>query len=375
MRRFAGIPAPVGDPVRHPPGDSLDGDNAAEWDRFVAAQSGDLTQTTAWGRSKQATGSSAALAICRNGAGILGGALIVIKRPARFVGVGYVARGPLIAPPATGSDIAAVLDEVEREAKRQRLLHLVIQPPADGEAIATELAARGYTPDAPDVAPGATLLIDLTRGPDAVLAGMSPSRRRNVRQALQGGLEVGAGDRDDIPRFQALHASSAGRQGFQPLSCDYLLAQWDALRPSSAVGLVTASLAGRTIAGIWLTVCHGTVTYRLPGWNGEAARLQPNVACHWQAIRDAIARGDRRYDLGGVDRGLAAAILRGEPGPSRGPHAPAAFKLGFGGEAVLLPRAFQRTLNPLARPLVRAVYAGLGEGRLLRACLERLRAS
>lgn len=374
MRRLAGIPAP-GDRSRTPPGDPFAGAEASEWDEFVAGLAGDLTQTTAWGRSKQATGSSATLAICRSRTGILGGALIVSKRLARFVDVGYVARGPVVVPPATGSDVAAVLDEVEREAKHRRLLHLVIQPPAGGEAIAAELTSRGYTRDAPEVAPGATLLIDLTRGLDAVLAGMSPSRRRNVRQAMQSGLEIRSGGRDDIARFQSLHASSAGRQGFQPLSADYLFAQWDALRPAAAVELVTASLGGRIIAGIWLTACHGTVTYRLPGWNGEAARLQPNVACHWHAIRDAIERGDRCYDLGGVDRGLATAILRGGQGPSHGPHTPAAFKLGFGGEVVLLPHAFQRTLNPLVRPLVRAAYAGLGESRLLRACLERLRAS
>ncbi|HMR31262.1 MAG TPA: peptidoglycan bridge formation glycyltransferase FemA/FemB family protein [Amaricoccus sp.] len=375
MGQLAGIPAPVDGAARDAAGDSLEGPEADTWDHFVASVAGDVTQTTAWGRSKQATGSSVVMAISRAESGIRGGALILIKRLARFVAVGYVARGPLLLPSATGTDVVAVLDEIERQARRRGLLHLVIQPPLGGDAIAAELAARGYSSDAPEVSPGATLLIDLTQGADAVLAGMSPSRRRNVRQATQGGLDVGSGDRDDIERFQSLHASSAGRQGFQPLPTSYLFAQWDALRPASAVELVTASLAGRTIAGIWLTVCHGTVTYRLPGWSGEAARLQPNVACHWYAIRQAIGRGDHSYDLGGIDRSLAAAILHGEPGPPHGPQTPAAFKLGFGGDPVLLPRAFQRTLNPLARPLVRAVLAGFGESQLLRAFLKRLRAS
>jgi lipid II:glycine glycyltransferase (peptidoglycan interpeptide bridge formation enzyme) len=343
------------------------------WDRFVADVAGDLTQTTAWARAKEATGFSTALSVTRRDGSIVGGALIVIKRLARLIGVGYVARGPLMAPGASDVDIAAVLDEIEHQARSHRLWHLVVQPPAGGGAIAAALAARGYTPDAPDVSPSATLLIDLSRSLDAILADMSASRRRNIRKGLQGGLDIRSGSRADIDAFHGLHAVSAQRQGFQPLSRTYLQAQWDALRPADAVELVTASHAGRMIAGIWLTMSGDTVTYRIPGWSGEESRLQPNVACHWHAIRWAKQRGARHYDLGGIDPSYVAAIRRGEGRPGHDPQCPAAFKLGFGGTALLLPGAAQRTLSPLIRPLVRACYAGMADSRLFRAGLNRLR--
>jgi lipid II:glycine glycyltransferase (peptidoglycan interpeptide bridge formation enzyme) len=360
-----------------PPAGSVEaareGPGRHDWDRFVADVAGDLTQMTAWARVKEATGFSTVLAVTRRGGSVVGGALIVIKRLARLIGVGYVARGPLMAPGASDADIAAVLDEVERQARSHRLWHLIVQPPAGGEAIAAVLAARGYTSDAPDVSPSATLLIDLSRSLDAILADMSASRRRNIRQGLQAGLDIRPGSRGDIDTFHGLHAVSAQRQGFQPLSKAYLQAQWDALRPADAVELVTASHAGRMVAGIWLTLSGDTVTYRIPGWNGEEPRLQPNVACHWHAIRWAKQRGARHYDLGGIDPRLAAAIQRGEGRPGHDPQCPAAFKLGFGGAAVLLPVAAQCTLNPLVRPLVRACYARMADSRLLRIGLNRLR--
>jgi lipid II:glycine glycyltransferase (peptidoglycan interpeptide bridge formation enzyme) len=347
--------------------------NSCEWDRFVAESAGDVTQTTAWGRAKEATGFSTALAVARSGESIVGGAQIVIKRIAGYIGIGYVARGPIIVPRASRDQIGAVLDAIEGEARRRRVWHLVIQPPAGGDAISEALIARGYAPDAPDVAPSATLLIDLTRSLDAILADMSASGRRNVRQAAQSALEIRSGSRADIERFQALHAVSAKRQGFQALPVPYLQAQWDALRPADAVELIMASHAGRDLAGIWLTMSSGTVTYRITGWNGEEPRMQPNVACHWHAIRWAKERGERFYDLGGIDRRLVVA--GGWPGaePAQDQHGPAAFKVRFGGEPVLLPLAHQRTLVPLLRPLARACYARLGDSGLLRAWLKRLR--
>lgn len=347
-------------------------DRRRHWDAFVAGNAGDLNQLTAWGAAKEATGFSTVLATVDRDGAILGGAQIVVRRVAGFVGIGYVARGPLIRPGASDADVAEVLDAVERQARRQGVWHLVVQPAAGGEAVAAKLLARGYF-EAPDVSPRATMVIDLRRSEDEILAGMSPSRRRNVRQAQQNGLEIGAGSRDDIDRFHELHAVSGERQGFRPLPKTYLRAQWDALRPAGAVELVTASHAGRIVAGIWLTRSGGTVTYRIPGWNGEAAKLQPNVACHWYAMRWARQQGDRWYDLGGIDRRHLATYQRDGKRPAHDPQSPAAFKLGFGGEPLLLPGAVQRTLHPLLRPIVRAGFAGLADSRLLRAALNRLR--
>jgi hypothetical protein len=44
-----------------------------------------------------------------------------------------------------------------------------------------------------------------------------------------------------------------------------------------------------------------------------------------------------------------------------------------GGQPALSPAAWQRTLSPLARPIVRALMAGLGRSGGLGHCVERLR--
>jgi hypothetical protein len=74
-------------------------------------------------------------------------------------------------------------------------------------------------------------------------------------------------------------------------------------------------------------------------------------------IRWAKAQGFRSYDLGGIDRAHAEAILADQPLPPQFHRSPGAFKRELGADPVLLPKAHQLTFNPVARVLVNAVQA------------------
>ena len=100
--------------------------------------------------------------------------------------------------------------------------------------MAEALALRGYTADALEVAPSATLLIDLTQTADDLLGAMSSSARRSIRQAQRRGVWLRHGDASDLETFHRLHAATAARRGFAPMSIDYLRRHWEALRPAGA---------------------------------------------------------------------------------------------------------------------------------------------
>ena len=97
---------------------SHDGPDAwpAAWDRFVeAAPGGDLVQTSVWAQAKRALGLQICPVVASSGREILGGALIVIKRYAALGGLGFIARGPLVAAGRSGQAVE-VLRVVERAA-------------------------------------------------------------------------------------------------------------------------------------------------------------------------------------------------------------------------------------------------------------------
>lgn len=346
------------------------------WDHFVAnTVGGDIVQTAAWARTKKESGWQCCRVIAWCDGKILGGAQMLIRRIGSFAATAYIARGPLLADPTSCTLAVQLLDALEHVANLQRVWHLIIQPPGGGDAITQELMARGYTDDAICVAPQATLRIDLAMDFDQILARMSSSRRRNVRQAETRGLSVRFVGHEAIATFHALHKATALRQGFRPVSRSYLERQWEVLASRGLVFILMAYHKDLPLAALWLTAFGDTITYRLPGWTGEGSSLQPSVACHWTAIKWGKERGYRWYDLGGLDRDLAALIVAKLPLPSAISSSPVGFKLAFGGYPVLLPPAYQIGLRPAGRAMASILRSSCRRHSIVQSIIGRIRGS
>jgi lipid II:glycine glycyltransferase (peptidoglycan interpeptide bridge formation enzyme) len=347
--------------------------NGELWDEFVrTSPGGDVVQTEAWGRSKRALGFEVCQVITRLGDVIIGGGQIVIRHFGPFGSIGYVARGPIVSNRHPDQS-PRVFDEMERLARAKKVRHLIIQPPENAGAIAEALAARGYSPSAIAVAPTATVRLDLSTSLEGILAGMSQTRRRDVRRGDRLDLEVRMGERADIGDFFELHRATAQRQGFSPLSRAYLEHQWDALHPKGWLKLFLAYDKGRPTAGTWLTTFGDTVIERIQGWTGEGRNVPSNVSCLWHALQWAKRQGFRFYDLGGIDRHYAELGLKEERMPDEFHQSADAFKIRFGGNVVLLPMPSELTFNPLIRACGRTALRCVAGTRSWRNLLHRMR--
>lgn len=348
-------------------------DDAPAWDRHAATwPGGDLVQTARWAATKRALGFTMAQAVLPGPGSPQGGGWITIRRFGPLGAVGYVSRGPLLAPGAE-SRAPELLDALERTARTHRVRHLIVQPPEGGEAVERALATRGYAPGALEVAPTATVRIDLAQDLERILARMSASQRSHVRRSERAGVVVRQGGDADVARFHALHEATGRRHGFRPLTRDYLERQWQALHPPGHVQIFLASHEDRLLAGIWVSAFGASVTYRLPGWSGNDPKLYPSAACFWAAIRWAKAQGYRWFDFGGLERRHAQALVEGTEPPASFHDSPDAMKVRFGGEPLLLPQAWQRSLVPLVWPVVRRLYPLIAGSRAWRSVTHRLR--
>ena len=80
------------------------------------------------------------------------------------------------------------------------------------------------------------------------------------------------------------------------------------------------------------------MTYRILGWNTDVAEsLHVNEALNWHAIQLARSLGDRFYDLGGISRSTAEALLIDRDTSPDSLPSTDRFKAAFGGHPVLLP--------------------------------------
>jgi hypothetical protein len=235
-----------------------------------------------------------------------------------------VMNGPLWAGDATAHDRRAVLTQLRARYRRRSGAFLFIVPDRGDVPDVTRLyramgARRIMTGSA-------TIWLDLTRGEDGILAGMSGKWRNALRKGEQAGLDLkvrkaGAGDLDWITGQE--HAQ-AGRVGYRALPPAFIRA-FAKLAPNDV--FYAEARHDRAVVASALFLRHGpSATYQI-GWTNDAGRdLAAQPALIMQAIRTLKGKGVTSLDLGGID------TVNG-PGVAR-------FKLGLGGDVVQGPGTY-----------------------------------
>ena len=317
-----------------------------EWDAFVAtAPGGSYLQTSRWGRVKAHNGWAAARIKVYEEGQLVGGCQLLLRSFAGVAAVGYVARGPLFHGQRTAVR-GVLLEELERYARRKRLVHLKVQPPGGGPDVIPELTARQFVESGLPACPRATTRIDLRRDSEDLLAATAKSARNGIRAAARRGVVIRPGTEADLPFFRAAVQRTARRQGFSPYAASYYERMWRIFAVDGHARLLVAEHDGVPLSAQLLLAYNDTVTAKMIGWSGERSDLHPNRALDWASIQWARAQGHTWYDFDGVDLSVARRVLNGTrpqrlPGPQR-------YKLSFGGEVVIFPRPMDRTARLIA---------------------------
>jgi lipid II:glycine glycyltransferase (peptidoglycan interpeptide bridge formation enzyme) len=339
-----------------------------QWDQFLELAGDNHHQQTArWAKLKSVSGWQVLRLVMRRDDKIVGGVQI-LHRLMRFVGrVGYAPRGPVIAD----SDprlCEQLLAELDRAVRAENFACLMIQPPAVAAHCVALLRARGFHPTPLQVAPTATVLIDLCLSPPEWLAGMSRSTRRSIRASLSGGLNVRVGGEADLPAFHSLLAATGRRHGFTPPPLDYFCQLWRLFAPGSHIVLFLAELAGEPLAGE-LDISFGdTLVAKRAGWSGQHGKLYPNQRLVWAVLNWAKEHGYKQYDVEGLDPDLARAIASGDRAALGFGKEHYSSKLGFGGQVVVLPENHEYVYRRIAGWAHRNVWLKFAPAR----CRQKL---
>src|SRR5205807_29081 len=103
--------------------------------------------------------------------GELVGGCQLLLRPLRVGAIAYCPRGPVMADLDRG-DLDVVLDAMANVALGNRILYVKVQPPTGRHDMEDTLRERGFVASDLPAAPVATVLVDLSRSPEQLLAGM-----------------------------------------------------------------------------------------------------------------------------------------------------------------------------------------------------------
>ncbi len=259
-------------------------------------------------------------------------------------GVMYVPKGPAMDY-GNAECLGRVLGHLEDLARRERALFVKIDPDVSlespvGTAVVQTLRRRGWRPSREQIQFRNTMVIDLERSPDDVLAGMKSKWRYNVRLATRKGVVVRRGTRADLPALYEMYVETSVRGGFVIRPQDYYLDAWTTFLEGGLAQALIAEVNGEAVAMV-IIYRFGKQAWYMYGASRDAHREKmPNHLLQWEAMRWAQDQGCTIYDMWGAPDELD------ESDPLWGVYR---FKKGFGG-------AFVRRIGAWDFPTSRVGY-------------------
>jgi peptidoglycan pentaglycine glycine transferase (the first glycine) len=307
-------------------------DDGSDWNAFVTkSPRAPYQQSTWWAEVKASQGWRSARVTVTCDGSIHGGAQLLYRSLPLLGGIGFVARGPILASgdPALA---AATAEGLKRLAAASGVAYLIVQPPKQqAEVMAPQLLGDGFRAAPEIMAPHNTTtdVLDLSQGEEAILASMRKSTRRRIRVAERRHTIVREGGSADLPLWHSLLTTTARRGGFSPPPASFFENAWSVMAPNGMLRMAVAEVDGEPVsASLWVAFGDTMNCWR-GAWSGEHPHRQPNVALDWAGIRWAVERGLRWYDFHGKDL----------------------YMQGFGGTRETSPGPLERVTNPLLRPL------------------------
>jgi lipid II:glycine glycyltransferase (peptidoglycan interpeptide bridge formation enzyme) len=325
-----------------------------------------------WARVKATMGYRAARVVVKRNRDIVAGAQMLMRRLGPVCAVGYVPKGPAALPgEATAVDLA--LQELQRIARREKVRLLLLQPAGRDDAMTERLSQFGFRASPFELSPTATCVLDLTCDLDDLYAGMTSGKRYNLRLAKRNGIVIREGSGNDLKTFYRLLAATGQRQRFSVYPEEYFQHMWRTFSERGCVRLSLAEFRGEAVSGQIAIAFNDTVINKMAAWSGAWGKYCPNELLHWTTIEWAKAAGFHWYDWEGIPPDAAQARLRNEPLPGRYTNSVVSFKLGFGGQPLLLPGTYDYAPNLSLRWAYRMAASKLVRSPWLRDAAYRLR--
>ena len=175
------------------------------------------------------------------------------------------------------------------EAPAAKLITLFSWSPADG------LKASGFRREDQE----GVVVLDLSRGPEALFKDFSSNRRTNVRSAIKRGVEVfQAQTEEEFRDYYEVYAKWCARKQQPTVPFETFL---EALLLRNNRRLFLARFEGKVVAGVIIRLHpKGMIEYAANSSLEENLKVKPNDVLHWRVIVWACSEGYTRYNLAGA---------------------------------------------------------------------------
>ncbi len=311
----------------------------SQWDAALASlPKAHVLQTWDWGDFKSRWGWHPSRLLFEEEGQPLAAAQILRRQLLRTpLSVSYGPKGPALDYDDNAL-LVQVLTSLERQNRQLRSLFVKIDPDfwighgsedrpplPEAAAVLETLAERCWCASSEQIQFKNTVIVDLTRDENDLLAGMKAKTRYNIRLPSRREVQARPGSEDDLMTFYRLYSETSQRNGFLIRPPAYYLDLWAQFLRANRARLLLAEVKGEPIAGLILFHFGQTAWYMYGASSSQHRSLMPNHLLQWEAIRSAKNLGCAQYDMWGAPDHFDTSD------PMWGVYR---FKIGFGGETM-----------------------------------------
>jgi len=325
-----------------------------KWNDFVAtAPDGGLLQSWEWGEFQTSLGRKTWRLAFLEADKIIGAALI-IKYPLPLgKSYFYIPRGPIIKNQGEKLEIKNRLEgfikKIKEIAKKEGVIFLRIEPPFPGESnqLIPILRSAGFR-KTKSISPQETLIIDLSRSENELLAAMHPKTRYNLRLAQKKKIIIEETiDPEQIKFLYKMLEETAARDKIGIFPKNHYQKMLAVLGEKGILKLFLAKIEASELdqnkskfdylAGILVSFFGDFATYLHGASSNKRRNLMAPYLLQWQAILEGKKQNKKYYDFYGV-----SSTNKKWAGITR-------FKMGFSQASKItsLPGTFEFPLNKI----------------------------
>lgn len=193
------------------------------------------------------------------------------------------------------SILEMLFNKVDEIAKQEKAALFQCEPQTNDEDWKTELVKNGFKEATVDSSPSHTLILNLQKSEEELLAQMQQKTRYNIRLAQKKGVTVSI-DNAKFKAFYELQKQTRKRQRFTYYPEEY----YKKLLETPLAKLYLAEFEGKIVAANIMIFWNDTATYLFGASDYNARQIMAPHLLQWQAIKDAKQQGMRFYDFWGV---------------------------------------------------------------------------
>lgn len=263
----------------------------------------------------------------------------------------YIPHGPAINFNAISgginNEVAQFVAYLKNLAHEEHSIFIKVEPVDDKvpEVLYSLSANWRIKKSSKEIQPKRTIIIDLERSEDELLAAMHHKTRYNIRVGEKRGLQLR--ERNDLDAFWKLLKHTAKKDSFFTHDKSYYgkLLNTPVLNTRAVFvehdDRPLGTVKNRPIAGAILLTYGDTLYYLHSAMDRNYKSMMAPYVLHWRIIQWAKKQGLKHYDLWGID-------AQKWPGVTR-------FKLGWGGKVKEYPGSFDIPISKIWYLIYRVV--------------------